>query len=124
MLKDDFFTIKLLESSGNKVQALLELNPAHRIFEGHFPGHPVVPGVCMMQMIKELLEVVVGSETRLQKADYLKFLSIIDPRKNRTIRAEFQYELSDSGEISLTGSLLNEATIYLKCKAKLRLIFS
>jgi 3-hydroxyacyl-[acyl-carrier-protein] dehydratase len=124
MLKGDFFFINSLESKGNKVLALLELNPSHRIFDGHFPGEPVVPGVCMIQMIKEVLETVVGRETRLFKADYLKFLAIIDPRKNKTIWAELQYELLENQEINVIGSLLNEARIYLKCKAKLRFTFS
>ena len=28
------------------------LNPQHAIYNGHFPQQPVVPGVCMLQMIK------------------------------------------------------------------------
>jgi 3-hydroxyacyl-[acyl-carrier-protein] dehydratase len=119
MLKGDFFKINSLESTGNRVQALLEINPSHRIFDGHFPGQPVVPGVCMMQMIKEVLETEIGRETRLAKAGYLKFLSVIDPRENKMIRAELQYEVAASGEISVTGSLLRDAKICLKCKLQL-----
>ena len=32
---------------------ILEDSP---IFKGHFPEYPVVPGVCLMQIIKELAE--------------------------------------------------------------------
>ena len=32
------------------------LNPQHPIYNGHFPQQPVVPGVCMLQMIKECIE--------------------------------------------------------------------
>jgi 3-hydroxyacyl-[acyl-carrier-protein] dehydratase len=124
MLKGDFYKINALETKGNRVHALLELNPSHRIFDGHFPGQPVVPGVCMMQMIKEILETVLTKETRLFKADYLKFLIVINPKENRLIQAELQYDLNSNGEISVIGTLLNEAKIYLKCKAQLRFIFS
>jgi 3-hydroxyacyl-[acyl-carrier-protein] dehydratase len=122
MLKDDFFKINYLENTEKTVHAVLEINPSHRIFEGHFPGQPVVPGVCMMQMIKEVVETVIGMETRLLKAEYLKFLSVINPRENKIIRAELKYDLSDKGEINIIGNLLNDARIYLKCKAQLRLI--
>jgi 3-hydroxyacyl-[acyl-carrier-protein] dehydratase len=119
MLKNDFFFILSLESDGSKVRASLEINPSHRIFDGHFPGEPVVPGVCMMQMIKEILETVIGRETRLLKAEYLKFLSVINPRENKLIRAELQYEQEETGEINIQGSLLSEVAVYLKYKAQL-----
>ena len=32
------------------------LNPQHVIYNGHFPQQPVVPGVCMLQIIKECIE--------------------------------------------------------------------
>ena len=29
------------------------LNPDHLIYKAHFPGQPVTPGVCILQMIQE-----------------------------------------------------------------------
>lgn len=49
MLLDNFYTILSSEqpdeTSGT---VLLELNPDHAIYQGHFPAHPVVPGVCLL----------------------------------------------------------------------------
>ena len=57
MLLDNFYTILSSEqpdeTSGT---VLLELNPDHAIYQGHFPAHPVVPGVCLLQLIKESVE--------------------------------------------------------------------
>ena len=55
MLQGNFFTINHIHQDENSVKASIELNPVHPIFEGHFPQTPVVPGVCMMQMVKEVL---------------------------------------------------------------------
>ena len=63
MLLNDFFTINDKVSSETEIWAELYINATHKIFEGHFPNQPVVPGVCMMQMIKEILEQVIGKET-------------------------------------------------------------
>ena len=52
MLKNDFFTFTALQLEGDMVTTNIELNAAHSIFKGHFPGQPIVPGVCMMQMVK------------------------------------------------------------------------
>ncbi|MBS1934927.1 MAG: hydroxymyristoyl-ACP dehydratase, partial [Bacteroidetes bacterium] len=56
MLQGNFFTITSIAHENISVKAVLELNPAHDIFKGHFPETPVVPGVCMLQMLKEVME--------------------------------------------------------------------
>lgn len=114
MLQEDFFTITTLQADNNTVHAVLEINAAHRIFEGHFPGQPVVPGVCMMLMVKEVMEKVIGRTTRLVKADYLKFLSMVNPTENNRITAQLKYTQNDNGEIQVNGSLLNGTSTCLK----------
>jgi 3-hydroxyacyl-[acyl-carrier-protein] dehydratase len=58
MLQGDFFIISKIETTEAEIKAELIINARHKIFEGHFPGQPVVPGVCMMQMVKEIIEKV------------------------------------------------------------------
>ncbi len=87
MLLGDFFTIHHLEETGFDIKAGLVINAGHKIFEGHFPGQPVVPGVCMMQMVKEIMEQVIGEKTNLIRAYEMKFLAIINPQENNAIQA-------------------------------------
>src|ERR1700681_1606274 len=105
MLLGNFFTIQSIQASGEAINARLEINPFHPIFDGHFPGIPVVPGVCMLQMVKEIIESVIGRTTRLVKSDQAKFLSVIDPRINTIIQAELKYKMDETGEIQVVGSL-------------------
>jgi 3-hydroxyacyl-[acyl-carrier-protein] dehydratase len=116
MLQGNFFTIQFIQASPNAINARLEINPSHPIFQGHFPGIPVVPGVCMIQMLKEILESVIGQTTRLVKSDQIKFLSVLDPNLNKIIQAELKYGLGQGGEIQAAGSLLNNETVFLKFK--------
>ena len=54
---DDFYTLNQIAPQGEgKYICRITLNPAHPIFAGHFPGNPITPGVCMLQIIKELTE--------------------------------------------------------------------
>jgi 3-hydroxyacyl-[acyl-carrier-protein] dehydratase len=54
MLLDNFYTILSSESSDSTTWTIqIELNPDHTVYQGHFPEHPVVPGVCLLQLIKE-----------------------------------------------------------------------
>jgi 3-hydroxyacyl-[acyl-carrier-protein] dehydratase len=116
MLLGNFFTIQFIQASPNAINARLEINPFHPIFQGHFPGIPVVPGVCMIQMLKEILESVIGQTTRLVKSDQIKFLSVLDPNLNKIIQAELTYGPGQGGEIQAAGSLLNKETVFLKFK--------
>ena len=57
MLLDNFYTILSSESSDSTIWTIqIKLNPEHPVYQGHFPGHPVVPGVCLLQLIKECEE--------------------------------------------------------------------
>ena len=112
MLQNDFFTIVSQESGEGKLTGLLEFDPAHAIFKGHFPGVPAVPGVCMMQMVKEMLENAIGVETTLRKAMSMKFLALINPLVNRSV----QFEINYTGELQVNASLYNEGVVYFKFK--------
>ena len=94
----------------------LELNPAHPVYEGHFPGNPVVPGVCQVQMISELVSVIKGSALRLMDADNVKFLSLMVPEKNRVIDADILVKTSENGEISANATLREGEIVFIKFK--------
>ena len=98
--------------------AVIELDPDHPIFLGHFPGNPVVPGVCQVQMVKELLEKGMNQPLKLTESDNIKFLSLINP--NATPRLEFRMtvkHLADK-QISASATIVSGDTIYLKFKGK------
>ncbi len=115
MLQNDFFYIKSLENTDNKVHAQLELNAAHPVFEGHFPEQPVVPGVCMVQMIKEVLEQVLNQSLQLKAADHIKFLSVVDPRVSPLMQVNISYAFP--GEtLNVVASLQKEEIVCLKLK--------
>lgn len=116
MLQGDFFHIHNLETAGFDIKADLVINAAHKIFEGHFPGHPVVPGVCMMQMVKEIMEQVWGRQTNLVSAAEMKFLAIIDPQENNIIQAALKYHPDENGNIAVTASLFKDERIHFKFK--------
>ena len=115
MLENELYRIINMETENGSVKAELEINGNNRIFEGHFPGQPVTPGVCMMQMVKEITEKTVGAPTQLIRADEMKFLSIIDPQKNNRILAEIKYAVEED-KINVTASLSKDSTTHFKFK--------
>ena len=73
MLKDSLYTIQNITEENNTIEAIIELEEHHDIFQGHFPGQPVLPGVCMLQMTKEILEIFFNYKVQLSKADDILF---------------------------------------------------
>ena len=58
----DFYTLQSYDKNEKSFVANIILNKDHEIFKGHFPGNPVTPGVCMMQIVKELTEEFTGKK--------------------------------------------------------------
>ncbi|HRO41490.1 MAG TPA: 3-hydroxyacyl-ACP dehydratase [Flavipsychrobacter sp.] len=82
MLKTDFFTVHNLQSGEGTLSCTITFNKAHKIFEGHFPQQPVVPGVCTIQIAKELLEQQLNKKLFLRSTGQVKFLQLITPDIN------------------------------------------
>ena len=105
MLRDSLFKILSLDQHEHTTNAVLELNAANDIFKGHFPGQPVLPGACMLQMLKEILETGIGQSLVLKKAASMKFISMVDPAVNNTLRLNINYSSADD-ELKVTASML------------------
>lgn len=117
ILKNDFYEVVQFRSDGSEIQSVLKLNPEHRIFEGHFPGQPVVPGVCMVQMIKELMETALEKTLRMQQSDHIKFLSVIDPVQQKLIEVNIQYVEKEDGKYMVSASMQAADKTCFKMKA-------
>jgi len=117
-LLDDFFTIHDKVSSETEIWAELRINANHKIFEGHFPNQPVVPGVCMMQMMKEILELVIRKKTNLVQAADMKFLAVINPLENNLIHASIKYSSDESGDVNVVASLFKDELVHFKFKGQ------
>jgi 3-hydroxyacyl-[acyl-carrier-protein] dehydratase len=114
MLKDSLYRIISLAHQENTIEATLEINKNNVIFEGHFPGQPVLPGACMLQIVKEVLGSTINTTIRLKKADQIKFLVLIDPGSNNILQLKLSYRLEDNNNISVTANLRAQKEICFK----------
>jgi 3-hydroxyacyl-[acyl-carrier-protein] dehydratase len=116
MLQGSFYTVLNNQSEDGSMDVSIEINPDHHIFEGHFPQTPVVPGVCMMQMVKELVEGFTGKKLRLSKADHLKFLTIINPRENKLLQVNITVIPTLVQSFQVTAAFSHKDTTFFKFK--------
>lgn len=95
------------------------INPDHSIFEGHFPNMPVMPGVCTLDMTKQIISGVVGSRLRYSQIKDCKFLAAILPREEPLLNVKL--ELSDAleGDYKVNCEISSNDLVMLKLKATL-----
>jgi len=114
MLKGNFYTV--VNSSGTTPgcrKSVLLIHKEHAIFSGHFPGLPIVPGVCMMQIVKEQLEDEVQRTLHLVSSANIKFLSLINPQTHPQIEVKVDYQAVPDGYLA-EGSISVGDTLFFK----------
>jgi len=95
-LKDDFYKVTKFCKTATGNDYIVEMNPEHAIFQVHFPNNPITPGVCILQIVKELSEKILNHELFLKKANNIKFLKVIDPLKVKEVT--FSISVTSEGE--------------------------
>ena len=86
-LKNNLYKIISKEEVNSIFNYTVELNSSCVIYEAHFPGEPITPGVCIVQIGKEVIEDLLleqsSASRRLEiiKAKNIKFLSVISPNE-------------------------------------------
>lgn len=86
-LKNNLYKIISKEEVNSIFNYTIELNPSCVIYQAHFPGEPITPGVCIVQIGKEVIEDLLlkqsSASPRLEiiKAKNIKFLSVISPNE-------------------------------------------
>lgn len=117
LLKDTFYSVSSFNKTENGFLFSIHIDKNHSIFEGHFPGNPVTPGVVQMEIVKELLQVAFEKKVALTSMPSCKFLAILNPEANADIKVEI--ELKDETEQGFRANITfsDETTGYLKMTA-------
>ncbi|KUF44703.1 MAG: 3-hydroxyacyl-ACP dehydratase [Myroides sp.] len=114
MLIDNFYEVVSLETANtNQHTALVRLNTSHDVFKGHFPNNPVMPGICMIQIIKELSEEILKYELFMEQVLNVKFMTLINPEKCNELTFSLQIDEVD-GAVKVKSAIDFEGAVALK----------
>jgi len=119
MLKNEFFVVTGIKyTDNNNFSALIDLNSSHPIFKGHFPGSPVVPGVCFIQIIREILEEVFSRKLYVKEVSNIKFMAIANPEIDNILELNYSLEHLSDTEIQAKVNISYNNKTYLSFKGK------
>ncbi len=79
ILLDSLYKVQSRQLSETGGEFTIALDPEHFIYKAHFPGEPITPGVCIMQIAKELMEICKDCKLNITTVKNIKFLRIITP---------------------------------------------
>ncbi len=119
MLLNNLFTYKVIESNSfSSLKFQIFIRPDHSIFDGHFPGMPVTPGVCQMEMVKEIFSDYLGGNLIYTSVSNIKFISVWVPNETDSVFMDLS-AVDEKTDFNISASIYNSHEVYIKVKGRL-----
>lgn len=113
-LLDSLYTVTSVTPIDNGHEFDISLNPEHFIYQAHFPGEPITPGVCIMQIAVELFELALNVPLSLSCVKNIKFLRIISPDEVTEVRYSLQKITREDDELKVQVVVSAAGDVYAK----------
>jgi len=121
IFRDDLWILSsFISQEDNSFRAEVKFNTLHRIFEVHFPGNPIVPGACIVQIATELMSHHLSCSTVLSEAKNIKFIKLINPLEFNEVEFIFRLTRHDDENTGTTISVCQGENVFVKISATFR----
>jgi 3-hydroxyacyl-[acyl-carrier-protein] dehydratase len=84
----------VVRTSAAEAVVLFDLAPGYPGFDGHFPGNPILPGMCHLDLAVRAASLATGLRLELEAAERARFTRAVRPRD--LLRVTLSWE--DMGE--------------------------
>ena len=83
-------------------------------FQGHFPGNPIVPGVCLIQCALVLAEEALGKSLEVKMIKNAKFVATISPMQPVRLECTFNERKIVGAEFTSDGNRIASLKLVVK----------
>ncbi len=114
------FVDRIVELTETKVVGVRLFREDEHFFKGHFPDHPVVPGVLLMEGLAQTMAYFALTQRKSERVflvgiDRARFRSIVEPGKEVTYEVTIGEErfgtLTGKGKVMVGNQRIAEATL-------------
>lgn len=114
ILKDKLYKILDATETPEGVSYDISLRGEHPIYQAHLPGKPITPGICIIQIVQELLADHLHRNLSTSSIKNAKFLSILEPT-GKTIVVHLS-KIEQTGDKIAVQSMIvdSQNTIYAR----------
>ena len=118
LLENKYYKVlRARENGEGKAVFHVAILPDCNVYEGHFPGKPVCPGVCNIQTIKECASLLVGKELRIFSIKQCLLTAIATPTVCPDVDVEVEVKDVD-GKYSIVATISDEIRQYMTFKGE------
>ena len=91
-------------------------NVNHDIFKAHFPGNPIVPGVCSLEIVRQLVACMLEIETeaRIISVKNMKFVSLMTPSVDKRFVFDIALSQKTDSQYVTKVSILDGDSVAVK----------
>ncbi|OFX48209.1 MAG: hypothetical protein A2046_08275 [Bacteroidetes bacterium GWA2_30_7] len=122
MLLQNFYKIIDSKITEKGFVYYVNLNENHEVFKGHFPDNPVVPGVCLIQIIEELLATELKKSIKLLKAGNIKFKAIVIPKSENIINFEYELNSGETANVNVKCEISDSEKTFMSFKGEFKIV--
>ena len=108
-LNNKLYSIESQSIENGEGHFLIRMNPLCEIYAAHFPGDPITPGVCILQIGLDLVGLCAGCPVEIIQVKNMKFLSILRP-EGADVEVNLRIGSGDGGAFKAQADLSREGT--------------
>ena len=116
-MSESFYKIIHSTKTEEGAEVDLLLDSKHPLFAGHFPGMPILPGACMVQLTHHLVNKHFGGDTTFIKAAQIKFLMPVNPLVQPNLKSTLKIKTISEDLYKVENQLSDNSIIYFKFSA-------
>ena len=128
MLINSLFIINKIEelpstadcNTPGRYSVSITLDETHDIFNGHFPGNPILPGVCQVEMVREIAETILESKLMLTQASHVKYLNLLNPMADPRLQFNLKIGRNGNDEFDVSAESVSAEKVFMKMKGRMK----
>lgn len=109
-----FYNILSFDGGETGFSARIGLVADNVIYAAHFPGHPVTPGACQLEMVRAVASHAAGRNLEIETVRELKFLKPVDPLATGVLLLEGEMQVEDGGTLHCFASFSEGEAVLTK----------
>ena len=114
----DYYSIVSKTIDGLSGCFAVRLNSDCKVYEGHFPGEPVSPGVCNIEMLLECAALVIGFPLRARKISRCRLTTLITPLSHPELELHIDFKEKEPSLWVLNAEIGKGEDNYMSLKAE------
>ncbi|MBU3813241.1 MAG: beta-hydroxyacyl-ACP dehydratase [Candidatus Bacteroides intestinipullorum] len=95
------------------------LLPDCAVYRGHFPGHPVCPGVCQVEMARQCAGRLAGHPLLIRRIASCRFLTVATPEACPELDLAVTLQPAGEGTWTVTARLSDSGHTYMELKGEM-----